>query len=48
METYAPLMQFSLMRILLYLSLCVRMLVAQIDIKSAFLNGDLEENVWVM
>lgn len=47
-ETYAPVVSFALVRIFLYLVLCKHMQVAQLDVKTAFLNGDLSENVWVM
>jgi len=47
-ETYAPVVPFSLVRMFLYLVLCLNMVVAQLDVKTAFLNGDLSENVWVM
>lgn len=48
METYAPVVSFTLVRIFLYLVLCLNMVVAQLDVKTAFLNGDLAEHVWVM
>lgn len=47
METYAPVVQFSLVRFFLCLALCVGMFVTQVDIETAFLNGELEEDVWV-
>ena len=47
-ETYAPVVSFSLVRVFLYLVLCLRMCIGQLDVKTAFLNGDLEEEVWVM
>lgn len=47
-ETYAPVVSFSLVRIFLYLALCLNMYVAQTDVKTAFLNGHLTEDVWVM
>ena len=48
METYAPVVSFSLVRIFLYLALCLQMCVTQLDIKTAFLNGKLKEDIWVM
>ena len=48
METYAPVAPFCLVRLFLYLTLCLQMSIAQVDIKTAFLNGDLKEDVWVM
>lgn len=47
-ETYAPVVSFPLVRIFLYLVLCMNMFVAQLDVKTAFLNGELDEDVWVM
>lgn len=47
-ETYAPVVSFSPVRIFHYLVLCMNMCVAQLDLKTAFLNGDLAEDVWVM
>lgn len=48
METYAPVVSFTIVRIFLYLVLCMNMSVAQLDVKTAFLNGELEEDVWIM
>ena len=48
METYAPVVSFSLVRVFLYIAMSLCMFVTQIDIKTAFLNGDLEEDVWVL
>lgn len=48
METYAPVVSFTLVRLFLYLALCLRMHIGQVDVKTAFLNGDLSESVWVM
>ena len=47
-ETYAPVVSFTVVRIFLYLALCLRMCIGQLDVKSAFLKGDLDESVWVM
>lgn len=47
METYAPVVSFSVVRLFLYLTLCMQMYVAQVDVKTAFLNGELKEDVWV-
>lgn len=44
METYATVVPFSLVRIFMYLMLCLQMIVAQDDVKTVFLNGDLKEN----
>lgn len=47
-ETYAPVVEFSLVRVFIYLVLSLGLFIAQVDIKTAFLNGALEEDVWVM
>lgn len=46
-EIYSPVAEFSLVRVFLYIVLSLRMFIAQVDIKTAFLNGVLEENLWV-
>lgn len=48
METYAPVVSFAMVRLFLYLALCLHMCIGQVDVKTAFLNGDLSESVWVM
>ena len=45
-NTYAPVVSFSLVRVFLYIALCMKMCIAQLDVKTAFLNGDLEERVY--
>ena len=47
-ETYAPVVPFSLVRLFLYVALSLSFVIAQIDVKTAFINGNLEEDVWVM
>ena len=47
-ETYAPVVSFPLVRIFLYFVVCLKMFVTQLDVKTAFLNGELKEDVWVM
>lgn len=47
-ETYAPVIDFSLVRMFLCLLLSLDLSVAQVDIKTAFLNGILEDNIWVI
>lgn len=47
-EAYPPLAPFSLIRMFLYLDLSMSMSIAQVDVKRAFLNGHLKEDVWVM
>lgn len=45
METYAPVVSFSVVGLFLYLTLSLQMYVAQVDVKTAFLNGELKEDV---
>ena len=47
-ETYAPVVSFTVVRIFLYLTMCLGMRIGQLDVKTAFLNGELAESVWVM
>ena len=44
-ETYAPVVSFTMVRIFLYLALCLRMCVGQLDVKSESLKGELNEHV---
>lgn len=48
LETYAPVISFTLVRIFLYIALLLNMFRAQLDVKTAFLNGLLTEAIWVM
>lgn len=48
LDTYAPVVDFSIVRMFLYLVLSLGFFVGQVDIKTAFLNGRLDEDVWVM
>lgn len=48
METYAAVVSFNSVRMFLYIILYMQMYIAQVELKTAFLNGDLEENVSVM
>ena len=47
-DTYAPVVDFALVRLMLYMAMCHGMEVGQADIKTAFLNGSLDEDVWVV
>jgi Reverse transcriptase (RNA-dependent DNA polymerase) len=47
-ETYAPVVDFAIVRVLLHIAMCENMRMAQVDVKTAFLNGELDEDVWVM
>ena len=48
METYAPVVSFTMVRIFLYLALCLKLCIGKLDVRSAFLKGELSESVWVM
>lgn len=45
-ETYAPVVSFSVVRMFLYIAVVMNMCMAQVDVKTAFLNGVLEEDIW--
>jgi Reverse transcriptase (RNA-dependent DNA polymerase) len=47
-ETYAPVVDFAIVRVFLYIAVCSNMCMAQVDVKTAFLNCELDEDVWVM
>lgn len=47
-ETYTPVVSFKIVPLLLYLTLCLGMSIGQVDVKTAFLNGELSESVCVM
>lgn len=47
-EMYASVVQFKLVRIFLYLVLCMRMSIAQLNLKTELFKGDLTVDVWVM
>lgn len=47
METYALVVSFTAVRIFLYIALEMNMYRAQLDVKTAFLNGNLSEDIWV-
>lgn len=46
-ETFSPVARFETVRILLALAAQLQLLVFQFDVKSAFLNGELEEEDYV-
>ena len=46
-ETYAPVEQLEEIRMFLALSFHKKFKVYQMDVKSAFLNGKLEEEVYI-
>jgi hypothetical protein len=47
-ETYAPVVDFAIVRVFLYIAVCSNMRMVQVDVKTAFLNGELDEDVYVM
>ena len=46
-ETFAPVARLEVIRMFLSLSSFQNFKVFQMDVKSAFLNGDLEEEVYI-
>ena len=46
-ETYAPVAKFALIRILLSIGAMLNLEIHQMDVKTAFLNGELEEEVYM-
>lgn len=46
-ETFAPVVRMETIRLLLALAAQLELKVYQLDVKSAFLNGDLEEEIYV-
>ncbi|GKF68576.1 retrovirus-related pol polyprotein from transposon TNT 1-94, partial [Tanacetum coccineum] len=47
-ETFSPVARFETVRIFLALAAQLKLPVYQFDVKSAFLNGDLDEEVYVL
>ena len=45
--TWAPVLSFTSMRLLLKIAIDQGLLVHQMDVKTAFLNGDLEEEIYM-
>jgi len=48
METFSPVIRYDSIRILLALATIYDMEILQIDIKTAFLYGDLTEDIYMM
>ncbi len=46
-DTYAPVAEFPIVRMILCLVVSNNWHIAQVDIKTAFLNGPIEEDIWV-
>jgi Reverse transcriptase (RNA-dependent DNA polymerase) len=47
-EKYTPVVDFAIVRVFLYITVCSNMRMAQVDVKTAFLNGELDDDSWVM
>lgn len=46
-ETYAPVVEFTVVRVLLILASTLNLTIRQLDVKSAFLNGHLKETIFM-
>ena len=46
-ETFAPVVRMETIRTVLALAAQLKLQVYQLDVKSAFLNGEIEEEVYV-
>src|SRR4029077_10492600 len=47
-ETFAPVTRYDSLCLIMALAVNLGLLLEQLDIKTAFLNGDLEEEIWMM
>ena len=47
-DTFAPITRISSIRILIALASIHKLFIHQIDVKTAFLNGDLEEEIYML
>ena len=46
-DTYAPVGRIAMIRLLLSLTFIYNLVIHQMDVKTAFLNGELEEEVYM-
>lgn len=46
-KSHAPVVDFTIVRVFLNLVLSKEYTIAQVDVKTAFLNGKLDEDVWI-
>ena len=46
-DTYSPVAQLTIIRVLLSLATSYGLIVHQMDVKTAFLNGELEEEIYM-
>ena len=46
-DTYAPVSKYSTLRFLIAHCLAIKVSITHLDVTTAFLNADLEEEVWV-
>ena len=46
-DTYSPVAKFVSIRIILALSVQLGLIIHTMDVDTAFLNANLEENIWV-
>jgi hypothetical protein len=47
-QVYASVVDFTLLRVVLYIALSLQTYMAQVDVKTAFLNGNLNESVFAV
>ena len=47
-DTYSPAARLTTIRVLLALAASHNLLIHQMDVKTAFLNGDLEEEIYMV
>jgi hypothetical protein len=46
-DTYAPVSKYPTLRFLIAQCLAIKVTITHLDVTTAFLNADLEEEVWV-